>query len=407
DTDFLFELLKYGYAAYEYFGGEAAFLAAKENIKANLLAESFPLSAYGFGLILGEGLNFINDGHFAIGASIRVHSKRMYMNEEITFLPGEHGYYFEEENCAVYVEAVNGGEPEEYMWPALNEDGRIVYRLGELLPAGNKETSAALALAENGILTLTLKEMLGSRFFGRNIYERGEIDGIPVLGVSKFPAWLPDSPDFSRREHLLMQEFFQSAYELRGAEALIMDLRGHSGGDTSQGYSWLRNFTGAFFVKPAHLKARLLTETAEKLRLLRLQRGGDPLLELYEWFHRPREIAWDVSSGLVNFLENETVVVILTDKYTASGAERFVEALKQLENSVVIGTNTAGCAMGDSAETRLPNSQIRINFGVSLKLPLDLTDYEGRGILPDLWAPSGQALDLAVKFIHNYVKEVP
>lgn len=107
DTEFLFSFLKYGYAAYQYFGGDAQFLKAKENIKADLEKESFPLGAYSFTKVLAGHLDFINDGHFAIGNTVLLKSKRMYMNGDYPFYRDQRGYYLKRENSKVYLQEVD------------------------------------------------------------------------------------------------------------------------------------------------------------------------------------------------------------------------------------------------------------------------------------------------------------
>ncbi|MEA4883139.1 MAG: hypothetical protein VB144_05705 [Clostridia bacterium] len=68
DVDFLFRVLKYGYGAYQFFGGDEAFLAAKESILAE--TEDFPGEDVNPGQLaelLQRQLGFIQDGHFSIG----------------------------------------------------------------------------------------------------------------------------------------------------------------------------------------------------------------------------------------------------------------------------------------------------------------------------------------------------
>lgn len=402
DVDFLLSLLKYGYAAYQYFGGDVGFQEARKKIEADLEEQSFPLSAAKFIQILVNRLDLINDGHFAIGSSVLVKPKSMYMNMEHEFHRDHIGYYLQGETDRVYLKSVKGQHPENFMWPSLNDSGAVVYRLGMLEPTGQRELTVKAVLQDHQgqNICLTLTELLGSYVYGASIYERYEVEGLPVISVKRFPSWPVD-----RRDYVLMQDFFMEAYDLRNEPAIILDLRSHRGGDDNQGYSWIRNFTGMPFGKPAHLKAPLRTATAEKLRSLDMERSQHVLHEFYERVSRPSTSSWgEIEVYLPELIENDTVVVVLTDRRTASGGEHFLDALRHLENVVIMGTNTAGCMLGNSAQTQLPNSKVQVTLGVSLRLPLDLVHREGVGLLPDFWVPPRQALDFAVKFIQNYVR---
>lgn len=403
DVDFLFSLLKYGYAAYQYFGGDAQFLEAKENIKADFEQESFPLSTFKFIDIVTNRLNFINDGHFAIGHKILVKSKGMYMNFDYAFSKDNQGYYVNQEDSKAYLQKVNGQQPERFMWPSLDDDGKVVYRLGMLESVGQKEINVQATLVKNAKQTLyfTLTEVLGSYVFGEDIYKHYEVDGIPVISVKGFPTWSINN----QRDYALMQDFFMDAYKLRDEEAFILDIRSHPGGDSGQGYSWIRNFTGSLFNKPTHITARLATETSEKLRLIDMDRDGNPNYDFYERLSNTSKSGWrEIVISLPELIENKTVIVVLTDRRTASAGEDFMDALRHIENVIFIGTNTAGCSLGNNAQTQLPNSHVKIHFGVSIMLSLNMIDREGVGLLPDFWIAPASALDSAVKFIRNYVQ---
>ena len=64
-----------------------------------------------------------------------------------------------------------------------------------------------------------------------------------------------------------------------------------------------------------------------------------------------------------------------------------------------------GTSLTNRTTSALPNLLLPISFGVSLRLSLDLVDREGVGILPALWVHPDAAMNLAVKFINNYVGE--
>jgi len=92
DVEFFFALLKYGYAGYQYFGGDERFVAAKELIVREV-EEDLPrrFTTGVFENTLYKHLSFINDGHFYVGNRRYLKRQAMYMNFEYNFpemIPG-------------------------------------------------------------------------------------------------------------------------------------------------------------------------------------------------------------------------------------------------------------------------------------------------------------------------------
>jgi len=105
-----------------------------------------------------------------------------------------------------------------------------------------------------------------------------------------------------------------------------------------------------------------------------------------------------------NLLSNNNFVIVLTDYHVGSAGERFVGYLRQLENVLVVGTNTFGVlATGGVVWTVLPRSNLTLQFSVStLDLRPDLSQFEGIGLLPDLWVPPGESLERVLAFVRRY-----
>ena len=97
--------------------------------------------------------------------------------------------------------------------------------------------------------------------------------------------------------------------------------------------------------------------------------------------------------------------MVLIDAWIGSAGETFVDSLRHFANVVFLGVNTAGgYHMTGVVGTQLPNSNIRISFGLKFLVFPDLSVIEGIGFLADFWVHPDDALDLAVKFIQNYVR---
>ena len=397
DVEFFFALLKYGYAGYQYFGGDERFVAAKELIVREV-EEDLPrrFTTGVFENTLYKHLSFINDGHFYVGNRRYLKRQAMYMNFEYNLSRDDSGFYLDNDGDKEYIEAINGQEPEQYMRFSLNESGEIVYRIGMLEPEGEALLRADVTLVADGSrreLTLGL-EKVSSLVPEGSVYEYYRVDGIPVVSLrgSSF-----DSP--------AMEKFVADAQEVRQEEAVIIDLRGNSGGDAAQMARWLGVFTdGATLVSP-FTGAQLSTKTVRELIFKSWPVLYRVPVEILEEHVVTSETGWsEITLGPIpERVPNDVAVVVLMDSRTVSAGEVFVEILASLDNVVLLGTNTGGRSLaGNPVETALPNSQLRLGFGTGLQLRRDFVDREGIGLFPDFWVQPEDAVKLAVKFIENY-----
>jgi len=100
---------------------------------------------------------------------------------------------------------------------------------------------------------------------------------------------------------------------------------------------------------------------------------------------------------------NDTVLVVLIDQYIGSAGERFVAALRDMENVVIMGYPTAGvCTTGSPVIIALPNSGLPVTLPTSVIMEPDLELREGIGFAPDFWVEPSRAVETAVQFLHRY-----
>lgn len=147
--------------------------------------------------------------------------------------------------------------------------------------------------------------------------------------------------------------------------ALIIDLRDNFGGRDEMALLLL----SYFFEKPVHI-------------LTKSYRGQEE-----------KEI-WtldEISGGVID----EIPVYILTSQHTVSGGEMFTYVLKNRKRATVIGEKTRGAAH----HTHLFSIE---NFNIDVSIPtgttfdpLTQTDWEGKGVEPDISVSSGKAMDVA------------
>jgi len=144
---------------------------------------------------------------------------------------------------------------------------------------------------------------------------------------------------------------------LKGAKALIVDVRRNGGGDDRVGKLIADRFAD---------RKRLYMTTEI--------RSGDRH-DQFSW-----KKYWHVEpAGPLQFTRT---TILLTDRTSVSAAENFALAMRVLPHVTVIGDLTSGC-FADMYGDRLPNGW---QFSVSYKLFLDYTGFcwEGIGVPPDL-----------------------
>lgn len=147
--------------------------------------------------------------------------------------------------------------------------------------------------------------------------------------------------------------------------ALIIDLRDNFGGREEMALLLL----SYFFDKPVHILTKSYREEGET------------------------EI-WTHDEGSRGNLD-EVPLYILTSQHTVSGGEMFAYVLKNRKRATLIGEKTRGAAH----KTHLFSlDEFKIDVAIPIGAtfdPLTQTDWEGKGVEPDIPIPSGKALDVA------------
>jgi carboxyl-terminal processing protease len=175
---------------------------------------------------------------------------------------------------------------------------------------------------------------------------RGQGDGVRLVRFNIF------TPEVAARFTRALRD------ELKGARALVIDLRDNGGGEAES----MADLASTLL--PAGLSLGRFTDRAGAVRLEPHTRAA--LLstaDSFERFQRP--------------------VVLLTNARTASAAEVFAAALREKNRASVIGEATCGCVLGIRRRHRLPDGGV---------LDVSEMDYhtaggtrlEGAGLRPDV-----------------------
>jgi len=402
DIEFLFKVLKYGYAGYEIQGGDPAFFEAEERIINSVeeLAgkkDDVAFSHGNFKDILIEELSFVNDWHFKIGQERFYSPEKMHLAPELDFNLSQEGFYREKDGEKTYLISCNGKDPEKFLYPSLNLKGELVYRLVKRVRKGDQEKITLILEQKGERLKKEISLKPGhSPDYHRIPFDTHEENGIPVI----------TNRDLSRYYHDDLKSMIEKAGELRDEDLFILDLRGNTGGSTEYVRGWVRELSS----KPDYEywgwgAIDLRTQTSHRIKKnTELFLGFDG-----EWVDErfyPTDKGWsEVYYREPRRIENDVLIFVLIDEKIASAGEAFVLALREMENVVFVGSNTAGgFNIGNYSFFNLPNSGVFFQIGVSLFFPPDLSVIEGKGLAPDIWVAPSTALDKTLAFIERYLR---
>ena len=222
-------------------------------------------------------------------------------------------------------------------------------------------------------------------FEEEKIYEKHEINGVPAIKLRSFHL----EPDKVNQ----LDQFLLDAWDLRGYDQLIIDLRFSEGGSSEFVEEWFQNFTGRY-IDLNQVEAHLRTEVSYRIMkngLLQFGVSAEQFRGQRKRFftntYSPVPSHWsEIKITTSQKVENDKDIIVLINEHTRSAAEYFVRYLTQLENTTLIGSNTNGALLvGKVSAFRLNNSGIDIWLGTGIQIKPDLKNREGRGYIPDYW----------------------
>jgi retinol-binding protein 3 len=154
---------------------------------------------------------------------------------------------------------------------------------------------------------------------------------------------------------------------LGNVDAIIFDLRDNGGGDPKM----IALISSYLFSEPTHLN------------------------DLYNRKEDASTQYWTLPYVPGKKLTGKPVFV-LTSSRTFSGAEEFSYNLKNLKRGTIIGETTGGGAHPVSGHRIDDHFMIGVPFARAIN-PISKTNWEGKGVEPDVKAPGGEALEVAKK----------
>ncbi len=254
DVGFLFAVLKYGYAGYQFFGGDRAFLEARQDILTEI--DDFRgknLTSSQFAAILQRRLGFVQDGHFSIARKSTCRRYRFFARFDMEFDERE-GRFYVRQTPDLWVAAVEGEDPSRWMKMSLGSDGEVLYCLGTLSDA-DRDICVKLEWSD-GSSGFVWLNVVDSAIIEGPVYQLKHVEGIPVA-LTRFLMPLPDTI-------AELYALVRDAAELGEAPAVILDLRSNEGGSDWYPVEWVRRFAGVDLY-PAGFDTQLVTSTAAKM----------------------------------------------------------------------------------------------------------------------------------------------
>lgn len=360
DVEMCFTLLRTTYGAYEYFGGDAVFLPLRDQVLEELEEDQVFFQRTLQDLLYNALSPVIQDGHFVIGNRSLIQERQQYMY----YVPG------------LYFTDTAGLDP-AYVKPTVGPDGAIVYWFAALSHDGSDLPSTLggydLRWEQAGYGGLEDRE-------SGLIFSEREYEGIPVLVSRKMTAETPEG-------QAQLDRFAACGGEYADVSPLIFDVRCNPGGADKHFLNWARGWAGQK-IQPRFANGHRLSQ-----------------LGCFQVQHYPKEQmgTWETGSGGGWWTEQEGLALVLMDKGTASSGETVVEFLRSVENVLLLGGPTKGCALvSNNRYVYLPHSGLKLYFGTGLGFHDTINNLDGTGHLPDLWVEPADALDAAARLCLYY-----
>ncbi len=393
DVEFYFQMLRQYYGGYLYFGGDERFTQAKEECLDYLNAMEGTIESSRLIRILLSVTSFVKDNHFTIGDKRSNAASKYFSNETLSFYKEEGKVYDMLGRQVVRVD--QDEEVERYFYLSLDENAELCWHFGLFLKQYPHPVYTLYyddgSQAQISVDYVYLKNMPE--------YNEQLIDDVPVVRIGTMFSEYVD-------EREKAETFLKSSRWVKRYSAAILDLRSNHGGNGLLPLKWIEEFTGEtvttngagimIYDGDADYNDTLTGENSQKMSDIKHYFG---LQELQQGIYQ-KQTESDV------FAENDTVLFVLMNGYSASAAEYMIDALHNVENVVFVGTPSAGCLQSDNGNVLLlPHSKIKVAFGNSWS-EYDPDYYqEFEGFKPDIWVNSANLEELVVRFIKQNQKD--
>ena len=313
------------------------------------------------------------------------------MNEDFIFREIESGFITEiDGQMYQLLSATFDEQAVKGILPTLTKEGEFAWAFGcvvySLPPVGRIVPSINLTVSLRNTATnitsdrvIQLHSIPNASQLSTDLYSITEKKGITIL--SNRVLWSQDQS--------YLQNFVETGVRLRDESILILDLRGHGGGNDGYAAQWVSQYTGQPSIGGGMFAGNVLMSKT--------------VGQLSQWATTMSPPQWRLREHVsLPTIQNENLVIVLTDNAIGSTGDAFVGMLRQLENVLFVGTNTSGTLVtGNVASVPLPYSRTNVAFGTHLNILPDLSPFEGVGFAPDLWVAPDASLERVLLFAKN------
>lgn len=404
DVNVLFEVLRYVYGGYQHFGGDEIFLPIKDVIIEEINQTGNSITAIEFFVILYMNLRpIIMDGHFQIWGHPFAPEHNFFSSNDIFIKRTDRGFF--NSTNGQYIASIVGHEISDVLISQLDESGRQFYA-PVLSYKGSTTVSQSVEVVymDGTSEYVKLEAVLQNAVVFEAPTSLIHIEGYPIVSL----AWMMgmSAEPFGHYAH----EFLSYAKQLRYEPIVILDLRSNMGGCPALPLKWMYLLVG-----------EVVRENSVSLSNWNINYeypwepyGGtpetNPFYLSYEDFENLQflTLSTDINGfGVTNLverqiLERDQILIVLVDRHTSSAGELFVDLAFNVENTLVIGQNTAGRLLVDGSYPllQLPNSRLDFSLGRTLMLHPYSHFTEGMGFSPDVWV-TGDALEAVIAMLTN------
>jgi len=415
DVQLFFDILREVYGAYTFFGGDEVFLPIFEEILNQLEAFEFPHTTQSVARTIHARLNpYIHDNHLSLAhhdftSSYCVFVGNMYFERTVNG--------FKDRNSGLYVQEIVGHNKIDILRLSINQYAEFLYTpviVGNLNSVENYLT----IVFENGESTTV--GLYSTKDTSEPYYRRPSldfVDGFPIVTINAmyFEHIPPDFEEIFFGHIEGSYEFHSFVDKLQNEPAIIIDLRENFGGNALLARRWLYNLVGEFVPTSGIM---LVAEDYEYFISWRIEEANpdnpfyQPMCEIRQQeVHLPlgdyHTVIYPTCPSRTNaVVPNDQIIIFLTSRRTASAAEDFIDMAFHMENTLVIGQNTAGTFLTNLCFPwrALPYTGIRFGLGAMVQIHADAHNFqEGIGLTPDLWVPcNDDALLAALALLRNH-----
>lgn len=386
DMELFSRILRSSYGSY-YLYDAAQWEAAAAQLQSYLQSyDGKEISSYTLVNEMLSAYAFVKDDHFRINhQSVLEPDGILYYCylKDIYFWEDEQGFFTWKDDCKWYVTAVNGEAIADYIKPTITPEGELAYAVGTFLaetdPLNGTITLSRGDMSNTVGCCFTMSQKLSQKQGFSELTQAGLYDGYYVMGIRGFPVL-----EYAPGEEESLRKYPEMAAALNGTANFIIDSRSNGGGGDIWLEGFYENFTGVDF--------DLTINEIRRVSLLTNRRyDSNDVPGLYE----------NKVDG--SYASNDNLFLYLIDKGVGSAGERGIESILQMDNALLVGTNSAGCVLGGGGAYVLPHTKICVNVGDSAFIEHNCTsDIEGLGWMPDIYVDGYLALDRAIAMYKYY-----